>query len=314
MRDMRFFFFIFWTLCFPKALLSQTNQWFGHFSYHKIVGLSSTSNAFFAAADNALFEYNLSTGVVKTITTIDGLSGNSISAFYQSNSSNSLIVGYENGLIEVVTLGENIVVQRVYDIVNKPTIPPLNKRINDFYEYDGLIYVSTNYGISQFDLDQMEFGSTFYIGALGTQIPVVQTTVFENKIYAACGLNNGLKEADISLDLVDFQNWNTIATGDFSGVASTDNRLFASRSNTLYSVQNSTITPEVNLLNPIVDLNTTAVGVVTTQNNRVDSFDENVGLIDVFVSDGNYQINTAIALANGLLIGTNNQGVVMKQL
>ncbi len=313
MRDMRFFFIVFWTLCFPKALLSQANQWFGHFSYHKIVGLSSTSNAFFAAADNALFEYNLSTGDIKTITTIEGLSGNSISAFYQSNSSNSLIVGYENGLIEVVALGENIVVHRVYDIVNKPTIPPLNKRINDFYEYDGLIYVSTNYGISQFDLDQMEFGDTFFIGNLGTQIPVVQTTVFENKIYAACGLNNGLKEADISLDLVDFQNWNSIATGDFSGVASTDNRLFASRSNTLYSVQNSTITSAVNLPNPIVDLKTTAFGVVTTQQNRVDSFDENVGLIDVFVSDGNFQIITAIALANGLLIGTNNQGVVMKQ-
>ena len=91
---MRFFFLFFWTLFFPRTLLSQANQWVGHFSYHKIVGLSSTSNAFFAAADNALFEYDLSTGDIKTITTIDGLSGNSISSFYQSNTSNSLIVGY----------------------------------------------------------------------------------------------------------------------------------------------------------------------------------------------------------------------------
>lgn len=310
---MRFFFLIFCTLLFPRTLLSQANQWFGHFSYHKIVGLSSTSNAFFAAADNALFEYDLSTGDIKTITTIDGLSGNSISAFHQSNTSNSLIVGYENGLIEVVVLGENAEVHKVYDIVNKPTIPPLNKRINDFYEHDGLVYVSTNYGISQFDLDQMEFGDTFYIGTLGTQIPVLQTTVFENKIYAACGLNNGLKEADLSLDLVDFQNWNTIATGDFSGVGSTNNRLFASRANTLYSVQNSAITSAVNLPTPIIDLRTNAVGVVTTQQNRVDSFDENTGLIDVFVVDDNYQVNTAIALTNGILIGTNKQGVILRQ-
>ena len=67
-----------------------------------------------------------------------------------------------------------------------------------------LIYISTNYGISVYDLEALEFGDTYYIGANGSQIQINQTFINGNLIYAAT--NTGLKTADInSLNLIDFQ-------------------------------------------------------------------------------------------------------------
>lgn len=312
MQLMRFFFFFLSSLLFPAVLFSQTNQWGGHFSYHKIIDLYASSNAFFAAAENALFQYDFSSGEVKTITTVDGLSGKTISAFYQSDATNLVLVGYDNGLIEVVTLGESTDVLRIYDIVNKPTIPPLNKRINDFFEHDGLVYVSTNYGISQFDLDQMEFGDTFFIGSQGAQIPVIQTTVFGNNIFAACGQNNGLKQADLSLDLVDFNNWNTLATGNFSGVGTTNNRLFAANLNNLFAVQNNTLDLVLNTATTIIDLHTSNSELVVTQASRADFYDENINLIDSFIAESYYTLSSTAVSSNGLLVGTNGQGVFQR--
>ena len=307
---MRFRALVISILYAPLVLLSQVNQWEGHFSYHRIVGLSSHSNTFYAAAENALFEYDLTTGNTKTITSIDGLSGNTISAFYQSPTSNQLLVGYENGLLEVVSFNDTPEVQRIYDIVNKPTIPPLNKRINHFIEYDGIIYISTNYGISQFNLYEMEFGDTYYIGPLGSQIPVVQTTIFENNIYAACLMGSGLKQADITLDLVDFQNWNTMANGDFSAVVATANRLFAAESNTLYDIQDGNVLFALNTSNNIVGLSATNNSLVVFEQNRSTLFGENLMPSETFIVDDNYNILTAIEWNNGILIGTNNQGVI----
>ena len=38
------------------------------------------------------------------------------------------------------------------------------KKINHFNENNGLVYISTDYGISVFDLERLEFGDTYFIG------------------------------------------------------------------------------------------------------------------------------------------------------
>ena len=67
----------------------------------------------------------------------------------------------------------------VVDILNKPTIPPNKKRINHFNEFNGNIYIATDYGISVFDLTGLEFGDTYFIGDFGAQDEVNQTAVID---------------------------------------------------------------------------------------------------------------------------------------
>ena len=72
------------------------------------------------------------------------------------------VIGYENGLIEVVIDDEEDILT-VVDILDKPTIPPDRKRINHFNEYNGNLYISTQYGISVFDLAALRvWGHLFY--------------------------------------------------------------------------------------------------------------------------------------------------------
>ncbi|QNJ97631.1 type IX secretion system anionic LPS delivery protein PorZ [Constantimarinum furrinae] len=202
------------------------NEWSGFFSYVSIKGISQGNDRLYGGAENAVFTFDLSTQEINTISTINGLSGNNISTIYYSDEHGLLIMGYENGLIEIVIDGEENVL-KVVDILEKPTIPPDRKRINHFYEYEGNLYISTQYGISVYDLDALEFGDSYFIGDLGAQINIKQTTVFGQFIYAASN-EGGLRRALVaSEDLIDYEEWTTLSGGVFNGIQTLNNELYA---------------------------------------------------------------------------------------
>ena len=202
------------------------NQWTGHFSYVSVKDISQGDNKIFVGAENAVFTYDLSTQQIETISSVNGLSGNAITTIYYSETFNLLIIGYDNGLIDIVKEGEENVL-RVVDILEKQTIPPNKKRINNFNEYNNQLYISTQYGISVYDLNALEFGDTYFIGDGGSQINITQTTVQEPYIYAA-GSNDGMRRALVADDnLIDYQNWTTIMGGGFNAVATLGDELYA---------------------------------------------------------------------------------------
>ncbi|HBR53756.1 MAG TPA: ABC transporter substrate-binding protein, partial [Flavobacteriaceae bacterium] len=107
-----------------------------------------------------MFTYDLSTEEIETLSTINGLSGELISTLYYSEQFGLLVIGYESGLIEIAIDGEENILT-VVDILNKPTIPPDQKRINQFNEFNGNLYIAAEFGISVFDLSVLEFGDTY---------------------------------------------------------------------------------------------------------------------------------------------------------
>jgi hypothetical protein len=60
-------------------------------------------------------------------------------------------------------------------------------------EFDGIVYVSCDFGIVQFNLKSMLFGDTYFIGDAGTEIR--QTAIHNGFIYAAT--NNGVRSAPL---------------------------------------------------------------------------------------------------------------------
>ncbi|WP_104735244.1 type IX secretion system anionic LPS delivery protein PorZ [Hanstruepera ponticola] len=220
-------------LIIPITGFSQdfSSEWQGHFSYLNIKDVSSGNNKLYAAAENAVFVYDTQTQETTTLSTINGLSGETISQIHYSEAYQLLIIGYENGLMEIVFDNDDNVLT-IVDILDKPTIPPNDKNINHFNEYEGLIYIATDYGISVYDLTRLEFGDTYFMGNGGAQIIVKQTAVFEGYIYAACQDGNGLKKAlQSSNDLVDFQEWETVRGGNNIAIETFENRLFIQRFN-----------------------------------------------------------------------------------
>ena len=179
------------------------DTWSDFFSYVTVKDIVVGNDRVYAASTNAVFTYDLSTQELETLSTINGLSGDQISTIYYSQNFNVLLIGYENGLIEVVMDGEENILT-VVDIVDKPSIPPDKKRINQFNEYNGSVYISTEYGISVYDLEALEFGDSYFIGPLGSQINIAQTAVVPPFIYAA-STEGGIYQAEVENDnLIDF--------------------------------------------------------------------------------------------------------------
>jgi len=161
-----------------------TSDWVGHFSYNQVRDVVEGNGNIYGASENAVFIFSTLNGTITTLSTVNGLSGNTISAIHFSESFNTLLIGYENGIMDVV-VGNNSNIITVIDIFNRPAISPDSKRINHFNEFNGFAYISTGFGITLYDLARLEFDDTYFIGDNGGQINVTQTAVQEEFIYAS---------------------------------------------------------------------------------------------------------------------------------
>jgi hypothetical protein len=290
-----------------------SNLWNGYFSYNEVNEVVVGRNKIYAASENAVFTYDPQTKELEEITTINGLSGETISTIYYSEIYELLVVAYENGLIEIV-FDESDDILTVVDIINKSTISDSDKNINHINAYNNLVYLSTGYGISVFDLERLEFGDTYFIGDSGNQIEVSQTVVFEDYIYAACLDSGGLKKADIaSPNLIDFQNWELVSSGNYSAVETNQNKLYTiNTSKRLYEVNNDVLTSlYVFSDTPLKTVNEEQNLIITTKNNVfVYDIDFNLLVQAEKSTDFDSDFNAAIIYNDNIYVGTNDFGVL----
>ena len=118
---------------FTFTISAQDNStlWEGHYSFLNIQDVSQGNNKVYAASENAIFIYDTTNQELQEITTVEGLSGEYITTIHYSEIYELLLIGYENGLIEVYKEQEGEILT-VVDIINKQNIPPDSKRINHF--------------------------------------------------------------------------------------------------------------------------------------------------------------------------------------
>ena len=291
--------------------------WKGHFSYNNITDVVKGNNKIFGASDNAVFSYDLLTNELNEITTINGLSGETISTIFYSASYQLLMIGYENGLIEIAFDNDPNILT-IVDIIDKPTIPPIDKRINHFNALENLVYISTNYGISVYDLDRLEFGDTYFIGNSGSQTKVTQTTIFGDYIYAACNDSAGLRKAlASSANLIDYQNWQVISGGSFSAIESIENNLYAISTNgQIHEIINDNLNTRFQYGTTPVDLRHVDNYMLVTILNSVYVYNNSFNLISQAQISGEYPTTYTSATVDTdfLYIGTSDFGILKTAL
>ena len=296
-------------LIVTRPILGQdfSSLWEGHFSYLNIIDFSSSEDVLYAASENAVFTFDYNTNEINKISTIEGLSGGKISSVYFSEVNDILVIGYDTGLIDIV-LNDNEVLT-IIDILNKVTIPPDKKNINHFYENEGLLYISTNYGISVYDLERLEFGDTYFIGFGGTQIAVNQTTVYDGQVYAACSNGNGIKRADLlNPNLIDFNQWETLRTGNFKFIENVDDKIYAIALNR--AIVDVLVNPFVQLFQyPFLpaDMRNTGLNLVITTESTVYIYDGLFNLITTVENNPDLGVQFTAGTTNSLgeiFIGT----------
>ena len=287
--------------------------WQAHYSYSDIVDVVKGNDKIYAAAQNAIFEFDTTTEELRTITTVEGLSGEQITTIVYSEFYQYLIIGYETGLIEVYSETDESVLS-VVDILEKENITPANKRINHFYENEGLVYISTDFGVSVYDLEGLEFGDTYFLGNGGSQITVNQVTVLNNEIFVACSDNNGLKKADISNpNLIDFEQWQTVIPGNFRTINTVSDNAYAVRSDrALFEITNSNFTQLFALDLLPLDTEVSNDNLIISMENRVSVYNSDAQIISSFQpnSDFDTSFTSATQVDDFVYIGTTDFGVL----
>lgn len=226
--------------CIPCLFYAQdfSDDWTGHFSYLDITAISKGENKIFGAAENAIFIYDMQTNETEKLSTIHGLSGETISSIEYVEDKGLLFIGFENGLLQIY-LESSQEVKTVVDILDKPSIPPSDKKINGFYSIEDEVFISTGYGISVYNSNALEFGDTYFIGQNGAQTEVNDLIVFNDFIYAATAI--GLKKAELNNpNLIDYQEWQLASTIAFIEIEAADTKLYAIATNRfIYDVTNN---------------------------------------------------------------------------
>lgn len=312
MRKTAYIILIFCSFWFCNA---QNQLWKGYFSYNEVKDLSESEIRIYAACETAVFSKHLSTNEIKTINTVDGLSGQVISSIFHSTSTNRIFIGHENGLLIMINEQTGAISLLVGIRDQTGGIPANKKKINDIYEYNQKLYISCDFGLVEFKLTDFTFGDTFYISPTGSQTEVLQTTVLDNQLYAVTK-DFGIRKADLSNpNLINFNNWQTFNSGFWFKITTFNNQLVAINANNIVYRFNGSIPVQVVALGqPGIDIRGRNANLVITTNNRVYVFNESFGQTALITQNQIAEINSnftcSTIINNTVYIGTENNGVV----
>lgn len=230
---------LYFTFSLPTLLFAQNNEnialgeWRTHLTYFDAQTLATSSKKVYVASQNGLFFYDKEFSNLEVISRIDGLSDIGISYLQYLPNIDQLLIAYKNGNIDF--LSEN-------EIKNFPVFfedaAILDKQIFHIYYLQNIVWISTNAGILEIDVENSENkrirNSYQNLGENGEILKVFATTIKENIIYAATEKGVRYVSLNSSVNKNDFRNWQTIPA--------TQNKIIESIGSTgsilLFSIQN----------------------------------------------------------------------------
>ena len=315
---------VFFILCFMVSLLyTQQNKlsietnssaysgWETYFSYNSIPSIAEGVTEIYFTSYNSIFSYNIFNSQIEKFDTLNELSGDEISAFYHSENNNLIAIGYSSGFLQIINLNSNSIIN-IYDILNKPTIPADRKKINHFYQNGEGLLISTGYGISVYDINAFEFDDTYYIGDFASMLNISSTIVDENYIYASSP-DLGIFRANLESNLIDFNSWQAIYTGNIYELLINENNILFYDDFNLMSIKNEEIitlsTSESEIKN--VSINDLKVIVISEDNCIVYNNDLSQ-ILNLFESETYMTVfNDGIIKNNKTYIATEEKGVLV---
>jgi ligand-binding sensor domain-containing protein len=315
---------LFFIFCFTVSLLyTQQNKlsietsssaysgWETYFSYNSIPSIAEGVNEIYFASYNSIFSYNIFNSQIEKFDTLNELSGDEISAFYHSENNNIIAIGYSSGFLQIINLNSNSIIN-IYDILNKPTIPADRKKINHFYQNEEDLLISTGYGISVYDINAFEFGDTYYIGDFASMLNISSTIVDENYIYASSP-DLGIFRANLESNLIDFNSWQAIFTGNIYELLINENNILFYDDFNLMSIKNEEIITLLTLQNEIknISINDSKI-IIISEDNCIIYNNDLSQILNLFESETYMTIfNDGIIKNNKTYIATDEKGVLI---
>ena len=296
-------------LCFSLLSFSQQKLWKGYFSYNEITDVCISDQKVYSSTKNSVFNKDVSSNILTTFTSINDVKPDEITAIFQT-SNNYTLIGNKNGLI-ILIKPDGTTLNKV-DIITDVPVPANSKKINDFYEHNGKVYVATQYGITVIKLSNFEIENSFYIGNSGEFIDVLQTTVFNNEIFAVTR-TQGIKKASLSNPfLYDFSQWSVFNSLNWASIVTFNNQLVAMNTNGItYKFSGNIAVPFSQMVTNGLKLRTDSVYLTITNQSQILLYSQNFTLVNSINSIPNFPdtFTCAITKNNMLYIGTKKSGL-----
>lgn len=176
-------------------------NWGNELPYNNVVDLVVRPEEVIVAAENGIFFYGRRFHNLDRISKIDGLSAVVITAMSEHQASGTLIVAYDN---QVIDLLQNEQQTTLLDIQRFSIIG--DKKINHILTLGNRVFFSCDFGVVEMDFESREFDGPYFIGPNGSQIRVYEMASDGQTLYAAT--EDGLYSADLNdPNLRDYNAW-----------------------------------------------------------------------------------------------------------
>lgn len=281
-----------------------TSKWSDLFSYNNVLVIREDNGRLIAATENGIFYYTPSTGEIKKLSKANGLHDVKISAFDYNAATQTGIVGYQNGSMDVITPSG------IFLIVDIPLATGYNgsKRINHISINGDRAVISAGYGVSIFNIPRREFGDTAFFATGGVYTAANSAVLKDNTIYAAT--NSGIKSHEINSTFPVYTTWTTPLPGNFKKVDAKSILAFATATKVSYGAGPTFATLPPTFTN-IQDVSVTDNQIVVTDLNQVYVY--TIGGAQQKNFNAGEEINTALVLGSAIFTGTKISGIYNEQ-
>ena len=309
MKKSIFIFFSFLSFL-TYSQVDYSNSWEDFYSYNNVKDFVKVDNIIYALVDNAVFTYNETTLVTEKFSSIQGLSGETTSAIFYNETFKRLVIGYENGLIEVIDENGEITISSDITNFNQTGL----KRINHISEFENTLYLATPFAIVEYDIEKLEFGDTFFIGSNSTSLLINESLILNDFIYAAT--EDGIFKADATSNLlIDFNSWQqSFSNREFSRIISFNNAIYITENEVLYQLNNNNLIEVRRFSEPIINLNSSDSNLLITLTNQVIVLDRNLNVQQEIntTTDFDFTLSDALFIDNTIYLATNQFGVLTR--
>lgn len=173
-------------------------NWESFISYNNSRAVAASDNVIFAANELSISSYNLDDYTLSIYNKITGLSDMGISTIAFNKAYNTLIVAYSNGNLDLMKTGGRV--------LNKPairqnTIITGDKSVKHIFCDSNMVYLSTDFGLVNFDMELEEFGFTTFT----PNVKVKASARRGDTLFIST--DKGIYSAALSLNLLDFNSW-----------------------------------------------------------------------------------------------------------
>lgn len=207
-------------------------KWESFISYNNARAVTASENTIFVANELSISSYNLDEYALGIFNKISGLSDMGVSTIAYNKPYKTLIIAYSNGNIDLMKTGGRV--------VNKPaikqnTIITGDKSVKHIFCDSNMIYLSTDFGLVNFDMDIEEFGFTTFT----PNVKVNASSRLGNTLFIST--SKGIYSAALTVNLLDFNNWSR--SDNSNGILNNiyDSQSMAVMNGSLYADVNDTI-------------------------------------------------------------------------